>query len=73
MRGVILVLLPGIGLVQRGRPGRGVMHFLLFAFLVNVFFMAPFLLTGSALRIAAGLGAAGVWAWSARETLQSHV
>ena len=48
------------------------LHFLLFAFLVNVFFMAPFLLTGSALRIAAGLGAAGVWAWSARETLQSH-
>ncbi|MHC4605900.1 MAG: hypothetical protein ACYTAF_03080 [Planctomycetota bacterium] len=71
MRSLFLILIPGIGPVRRGSPGRGILYFFLFALLLNVFLMAPFLAIGPEARLAALAGAALVWTWNARDTLRA--
>ena len=71
MRRLFLILVPGIGLIQRDRTGRGILQFFLFAFLVNFYLMGQFVVSGDTLPIAALIGAGLIWLWSARDAIKA--
>lgn len=70
MRRFLLVLIPGVGLIRQDRPGAGILHFFLFAFLLNLHFMLPFLIDAPEARAVCLAGAAVVWICSARNALR---
>ncbi len=61
LRTAILCAIPGAAHVDLGRAARGLLFFLLFAFLANAALVAPLLGAEGSVRTGAGLAAAGVW------------
>lgn len=59
------IVVPGLGLIHRGRPVRGVLYFALFACAVNARLLAPLLLLEPWLRHTLVWAAVAVWLASA--------
>lgn len=69
---VLGLLVPGVWQVSRARYGRGIFLFCLFAFFLNGFLMAPYLVGGSLqpVRWACIFIAGAVWIISAGEVIK---
>jgi len=61
LRTAILCAIPGAAHVDLGRAMRGLLYFLLFAFLANGALVAPLLGWERSVRTGAALAAGGVW------------
>ncbi len=56
-----LSLIPGAAHVDVGRPGRGLLFFILFAFCANGALVAPFVMGARGARLGGLLAATGIW------------
>ena len=61
IRTLALSLIPGAAHVDLGRPGRGLLFFILFAFFANGALVAPFVLGSRGARLGGLLAASGIW------------
>jgi hypothetical protein len=60
-RTLLLSLLPGLSHIHLGRPGRGILYFLLFSVSLNATLLAPLLVPGLEFRLGCGLATGGFW------------
>jgi hypothetical protein len=61
LRTVLLCAIPGAAHVDLGRAGRGLLYFLVFAFMTNAALVAPLAGWEPSVRTGAALAAAGAW------------
>ena len=61
IRTLALSLIPGAAQVDLGRPGRGLLFFILFVFCANGALVAPLVLGARGARVGGILAASGIW------------